>query len=46
MNKYGSWHDFKPRQSTILINIHKNLKNYFPGYNAIILKSGNIEMVF
>ena len=46
MNKSGLWHNFKPRQSTILSNIYKNLNIYFPGYNAIILKSGNIEMVF
>ena len=30
MNKYGLWHNFKPRQSTILINIRKNLNFLFP----------------
>ena len=25
MNKYNLWHNFKPRQSTILSNFYKNL---------------------
>ena len=30
MIKYGLWHNLKPRESTILSNIYKNLNILFP----------------
>ena len=42
------WHKFKPSQDRVLSSVifTQFWLFYFPGYNAIILRSGNIETVF